>query len=254
MKTRKPLGVSLLAAWTVLGLAAVAGAAVTQPRNSLYFDWKYEMNVSPELEDLDSDTNPDWAKGGAFSVSGGVLSYDTMPSGSAYFASNDTGDGGIWPGKYTLASGFTIETRLKVLQDVSGKGFGLFAGPGGTTRNAYLYVGKGGQSWHPSVDLGTNANDDDFHVFRVAQQPGSATYSVWRDGVLLSDSLPYGYNYPRDGVWFPDGSSGIAGRGEIDYFRFTGGAFAPIVPEPSSLVLWTLAVAALLWCGRRRGR
>ena len=91
-------------------------------------------------------------------------------------------------------------------------------------------------------------------MFRVAQEPGSATYSVWRDGLLLSDSLGNAHTYDRDGIWFGDGAGAWVGEVEIDYLRFTGGAWAPIVPEPSSLVLWTLAVAALLWCGRRRGR
>ena len=199
-------------------------------QDSANFDWQYEMDISPELEDLDSDSNPDFAKSGTgSSVSGGILTYDTMPSGNVSFASDNTASGGIWPGKYTLASGFTVEARIKVLNDVSGIGWGVFAGPAVTTANAYLVVGTGGQGWRYADTLGTNVNDDDFHVFRLAQEPGSAKYSVWRDGVLLSDTLGSAYNYNRDGIWFGDGSSGFAGEAEIDYVRFTSGAYAPAI-------------------------
>lgn len=228
MNAQRRLVLPTLLGWLTLSLAGVAGAGITQVKPSADFDWQYEMDVSPELANLDPLINPEWAKSGTgSSVSGGILTYDTGTTGNLSFNSNDTGDGGIWPGKYTLATGFTVEARIKVLADVSGKGWAVFAGPSGTTANAYLWVGKGGQSWGTGAALGTNANDNDFHVFRVAQEPGAATYSVWRDGVLLNSSLGSGYNYNRDGIWFGDGSGSYAGKVEMDYLRFTSGAFAP---------------------------
>ena len=118
-----------LAGAAIAMMAGVAGAGVTLVRDSADFDWQYEMNVSPELADLDPGIHPEWVKSGTgSSVSGGILTYDTLPSGNVSFATNNT-VGGIWPGKYTLATGFTVEARVKVLNDVAGKGLGVFAGP-----------------------------------------------------------------------------------------------------------------------------
>jgi len=230
-KRRAAGGSALLVVALALGLVCSGPASAGLLRqDSADFEWQYEMDISPELEDLDSDSSPDWKKSGTgSSVSGGILTYDTMPSGNVSFDSNNTGAGGIWPGKYTLASGFTVEARVKVLDDVAGIGYGVFAGPGGTTANAYLVVGTGGQGWRYANTLGTNTNDDDFHLFRIAQEPGAARYSVWRDGVLLSSSLGSAYNYNRDGIWVADGSGAYAGEVEMDYIRFTSGAYAPAI-------------------------
>ena len=169
--TKRFVGAALAGA-AIAMMAGVAGAGVTLAKDSADFDWQYEMDVSPELDDLDPGIHPEWVKDGtASSVSGGILTVDTMPSSNTYFATNNT-VGGIWPGKYTLATGFTVEARIKVLNDVAGKGWGVFAGPAGTRANAYLNVGTGGQGWNHATNLGLNANSDDFHVFRIAQEPG----------------------------------------------------------------------------------
>jgi len=257
MKSRKPFA-AVLAACTVLGLTAAAGAAITEVGNSEYFTYRYEFDdgKKPEEADIDGNSTFDFTLFGGYgtsTVSGGILTMETTskPGDHSYLSSAANQ---IWDvAAPTLATGYTIETRVKIATDPAlPYPLSILASPGGTGAHAYLRVDEAGQWWRSTPLGGTLSNDDDFHTFRIAQQPGSATYSVWRDGVLLSGTLSSGYtNSAFDRLVFGDTSSSHAGKVEIDYFRFTNGAFAPIVPEPSSLVVWALAVAMLLWCGRR---
>jgi hypothetical protein len=61
----------------------------------------------------------------------------------------------------------------------------------------------------------------------VAQAPGAATYSVWRDGKLLSDSLGTGFDWAVDMISFGGYGEHWGGTFDIDYLRFTSGAWAP---------------------------
>ena len=106
-------------------------------------------------------------------------------------------------------------------------------------------MGANGQSWdarNPFAVGGPVDNTDGFHVFRIAQQPysgsGGTVYSVWRDGVLLSDSLGSGLNYtiaPR--MFFADASSNIGGSVEYDYLRFFPGYCPPVDVPPVGILV-----------------
>jgi hypothetical protein len=90
-------------------------------------------------------------------------------------------------------------------------------------------------------------NTDDFHTFRVAQAPGAASFSVWRDGVLLSSGLPSGGPWAGAAFNIGDFAGATAGVAQIDYVRFTPGAYAPVaVPEPATISLLASGLIGLL--------
>ena len=250
-----------------------AHAAITAEKDSADFTYKYEFNSggTPDTLDLDSNTVNDFSHAkaeGTSSVSGGNLNMSV--AARAYeegFYSQDAGEAWDVLGP-TVASGNTVEIRLKVLSDIgkvvaSGNSFGATAMIGGASGGAsvgWLGICGTGQYWgYSSADARVGSeedNTDDFHVFRVAQEEGSSTFSVWRDGVLLSNTLASAYGGELDTLRIADTSDNIGGSVQIDYVRFTTGAYAPataVIPEPTSAVmLLGLAGVALLLRLRRR--
>lgn len=179
----------------------------------------------------------------------------------------------IWPAEnYTGA--FTVEARLRIVSQVatSEAVFALQASGFANDVDGLVYVSATGQKYGTLASNGGSidapiggANDNNsaaFHAFRLAYDPDpdpnvageAGKFSVWRDGVLLTDAngnSKFGDAFgslPLDRLIFGDFARTAAGVTELDYVRFTPGAFAP-VPEPSSLGL--LAVGAAAWCRRR---
>jgi hypothetical protein len=242
----------LLAVGCVLAMSGPASAAMM---DSADFTWKYEMDVEPSNADLDINTVMDFTKvgSGTVSIEDGILE---MISSTNSFNYASDGSDQIWnfDPNITYANGYTYEVRLKAIGSKP-MGFTFFAVPDDDTPGAWLNVAPGGQTWGPGGgSLGeANNNKDDFHVFRVAQAPGETVYSVWRDGVLLSNSLGAGYNNPTYPAKIVVGDTGTNWGTvmEIDYLRFTSGAYAPI-PEPGTLVLLFGALLSLLVLRPRR--
>lgn len=220
--------VVVLSGAALLAVTRVTDAGIIQRKKSDDFDWRYEMDVSPSTQDLDGAGGADFSVGGggSWGVSGGKFSYSTQPGQALYL---DGGGSGIWPGKFSFADGYTIETRVKIAGGTSGTpSFAVFATPGDTSATTYFLVDVGHQGWGSSAtSLGANDNSDGFHTFRIAQEAGAEKFNVWRDGFLLHDSLPSGYSYPPDSMWFADGSGSYHGDVDVDYFRMTSGAHAP---------------------------
>jgi hypothetical protein len=220
----------LLALGCLVVLTTTAGAAVTETKNSADFDWRYEMDVEPSEANLDGNLVMDFTKvgSGTVSIENGILE---MISSTNSFNYVSDGSDQIWnlDPNITYANGYTYEVRLKAIGSKP-MGFTFFAVPDDDTPGAWLNVAPGGQTWGPTGSpLGEANNNDDFHVFRVAQAPGETVYNVWRDGVLLSDSLGAGYSspgYPAK-VVIGDTGENWGTVMEIDYLRFTSGAYAP---------------------------
>jgi hypothetical protein len=245
-------------------MAGTAGAEALPILDSADFDWKYEMGVKPTAEDLDGndvdDFTEDYRYNGTASVSDGILTITSSRTDRLYYTSGVADALELWSDQsFSYARGYTFEICLKVISDSGDLGAIMFyPTPSDSDEFACLNIKDTGQWWGTSGGSAVGdplGNTDAFHVFRVAQapaeNPGEEVYHVWRDGVLLADDLGsglnlVGYNFMR----FGDTGTNSGGVVEIDYLRFTDGAYAPI-PEPSTFVLLVGAALALLAWRRR---
>ena len=152
-------------------------------------------------------------------------------------------------------TGWTIEVRAKAGTTIPSStwAFSVIAPPGlrHNDQIGFLHIAQGrtnfGDGGPVSFDLDRNDNTDDFHVFRMAQEPGvngmGAIYQVWRDGVLLSKLDGDGNPIPNDPlttargdlaglglrkIAFGDQGGEWLGSSEIDYFRFDTTGAAPL--------------------------
>ena len=236
-------------------LERTTNASIIDTKDSANFSYKYEMDVLP-------DSNGDWRVDGANggTVADGLLLLSSSTDRGAY--TSDT-IGEIWPGKTTYNTGYTIEARVKITSATI-YGYGLQGIPGPTTASqpcSELWINENQLVWgdgSSQVILASGQdNTNDFHVFRLAQEsgvgaPGAATYSVWRDGVLLSNSLSEPFmNQGLERIIFGGFAGGHSAVSETDYVRFEVGAYAP-VPEPASIAILISASSTLLVCSRRR--
>lgn len=246
----------VVAAW----LIAPANATIVDTKDSAAFDYQYEMGAAPDAVDLDGNGTMDFATGGGGTVSDGILSMSTSGPNGGY--TSDT-VGLIWAGKVTYNTGYTIEARVKIISSTT-YGFGIQGIPGPTSVSqpcSELWINANKLVWSdgPSAIVMADGQDntDDFHIFRLAQEPGigapgSATYSVWRDGVLVADSLSEAFMNPGlERIIFGSFASGNSSTSQTDYVRFTAGAYAP-VPEPTSMVLVSSGILGLLAYAWRR--
>jgi hypothetical protein len=228
------------------GIWAVGEGTITIPppfvrsgiaaKASESFVYKYEMDHLPSdvsHADLDDNGHQDFKGSGDAAVTNGIL---TLTDASELSLDATA----IWPGKLSFAKGYTIEARVRV---VSSSGFGPFYLLAALPVNehedvsSWLNVGDNMLTWGPDGDLAKFAcnTKDDYHVYRVAQEPGSDTCILWRDGVLLSNTLPSGLDSGgRDRMGFGKLSGGGSGTALVDYVRFMPGVYAPVAQaEPT---------------------
>ncbi len=220
----------------VAGVSSLVPAAIVNQKDSADFTWKYEFTTDlPTVSDLDENTVGDFDVNGGGTLSGGVLTMSSTVYN--YYACWGTGSR-IWDviDDLDLEHGVTVEMNVKVLAAAEGT-YGattLNVDPDGTNVDGNLHIGKTAQHWDKTTAmLGAETSYDNtggFHAFRVALDPDTETFSVWRDNELLGSGL--GDTDNRDNLRrliFGDGqSSGLQGDVEIDYVRFTSGAHAPV--------------------------
>ncbi len=265
LSKQQTMALASMAAVMVFFCALPAQAAIIATKASTDFGlYQYEMDVKPSTQNLDANGSLDFSTAGASTVSGGILNYSTLFATNMNYNSNATNR--AWrvlaP---TLATGYTIEARLRVnsQDDAVFGAFSLSSAASDSDADAHLYIGTDFVKWgrNPNeaavVTLQSGTSNTDFNVFRIAmkegQTAGSEVFHVWRNGVLLSDTVTDGLgNNGLYRLFFGDGSNGrIGGDVDIDYLRFTSGAFAPI-PEPSSLLLAGLGLLGSVCLRRRR--
>ena len=228
----------LLIIGAAIAVAADQGWAVNLPRlDSSKFDFCYEMMESPTEQDLDNDGVADMISAGGGGFKGvdngyGILNCWTV---GGYFGSDKSAGsaGGVWQ-RYgiTAATGFTIETRLRVGALVSEKigAISLTAGDGGDSPvNAFLSFTTNAISWGTSgqtvlTNIDTKAA---FHTYRIVRPSGANTYSVYVDGNLVASNLGNGVNGNDNRILI--GAIGGNWRGVVyvGYLRFTKGGYAP---------------------------
>lgn len=255
----------VLVAVLVAGMSGLASADITATKDSADFTWKYEFNTSvlPDASDLDGNGVGDFnvpvgGYGHGGSISGGLLTLSTVGTENSYYYTGWNAGNKLWDVVDNLdyEHGVTVEMSVKVLAAAAGADgvTGLCVMPDGTNVDGKLQIAKTTQYWGDTgseVGTGTYDNTDGFHAFRMALDPDTNTYSVWRDNELLGSGL--GDTDSRDGLrrlLFGDFASGLFGDAEIDYVRITSGAYAP-VPEPATLCLLGLGGIGVLLKRRR---
>ena len=232
----KLLNLSIALAMTALLLAVKCGPALGLPptKPSENFDYKYEMDLDlldPSAIDLDSNSMADWANSGAVqaAVSGGVLS---LPNDSLVLSGFGE-PSHIWPSVgMTAEEGFTFEISLKVVQQYSIGNYaamGINFGLSDSDEYVTLVFRDNGFNWSGVVAT-TIDNTDAFHTYRFSRDADvdGGGWWAWCDDELFIEGTRVVGNYVTDAVRIgPAISGGFAGDIEIDYIRFTEGAFAP---------------------------
>jgi hypothetical protein len=208
-----------------------AGGAVPAPstfigptQDSAEFSYKYEMDVLPSAQDLDGNSTLDFSfTGTAWSLSNGIATITTTVDASSYVDSVARAE--MWPAQFGSGP-LTLEWRAKVVSSDATGAIGVFAAnhcPLISTILADTYT-----QYESTRFPGDNT--DAFHVFRLAKTGiGAASkWYFWRDGVLLVDGLAAARE-ADDLLVFGDGSSlRLGGTTQVDYFRITTGAYAPV--------------------------
>jgi hypothetical protein len=241
----------------VLALVPVnsSSAVVIDQMDSGDFAYRYDFDdgLRPDQSDFDENGTNDftWFNNaspiGTATVAGGILTMETTTAGGGNWFQGTTANEAWHVLAPTIEQGYTIEIRAKIFDTAFSRPLSVMASPAGTADHAYLSVNEHGQVW--GIDgtiLGdASSNMDAFHTFRVAQEPGASTYSVWRDGRLLAEALPSGASHNADRFLFGDVSGSHGGKAEVDYFRFTAGAYAPEIGSHPDLYAWYKADAGV---------
>ena len=159
-------------------------------------------------------------------------------------------DNGTSAFETTIGTGdWTLEATLTL---TGSKGLALWADPSAGATGGILYIGTNGigtaaATNGSNADLDTNSNVGT-HTFRMAYDSAETAISIWRDGVLVTDT--FAPSNPGGGprLILGDCCSSLGGGNNftIEALSYdTGGAFAP-VPEPSSTALLGLGGLALI--------
>ena len=165
-------------------------------------------------------------------------------------------------------TGYTLEVNIKVdtLDTVAVPGAfattGIYASPDTVGNTVLIALAPNSIRWTVGATGGTTLStdplDDKYHVITLVKQPGADNFWIWKDYELLN---PGGLPLHSNGYWAGNWDFGVGrwsgsqgGIWEMDYMRLTPGAFAPIVPEPGSLVLMGLGGLLGLAVARRRRR
>ncbi len=261
MRTRRIL--TLVVAWAACCMAAATMAqGAIGFLDSSAFDFKYEMDVDPSnatLIDLDVPTGnslSDFINWQTPAIMTGTTPTDgsylelTPEAETTYgdaIASDlwDVGDG-IWQNSgITDASGYTVEMSVKIGEprDETMMGSGSLNATVANGPSAWVSYGQEGLFWGGSagalqIDATSNA-DDAYHSIRIIKEPGLDQFWVYRDGVVVNEIALTGFGDAR-GMLTAGCMSGLTiGTSEVDYLRFTPGAYVevgaelpPAPPEP----------------------
>ena len=219
----------------ILTVAATCTAfADLERKASSEFTHKYEMIKLPTAEDVDGSGandftgNGDWCKLGSGADVG--TCFMTIKGGQNFTssaASGTAGDAWLRLGA-TAASGYTIETRLKVTACTGTAGTLLLnASYNVKNHNSWLQFYGDKLTWGSNVL--TNMNTSAWHTYRLVALENK--YKVYVDGVLINKTdlnNGYGYNSALNRLIFGGGGGNYAGTAQVAYLRFIKGAYAPL--------------------------
>lgn len=159
----------------------------------------------------------------------GTLTKTIDPASPSDLRVVNPGSGGAWvegtdSGWKTGNTGnWTLETRIKLNANPSG--FMLWLGAGSHTILVEIYGDHTQDNGNNAFNVAHNNLDGQFHTFRVANDPGSNAYHVWRDGVRLTPvaGAPYDNNSTESRLILGDYTSQAFGNNfdaTIDYVRY----------------------------------
>lgn len=245
-----------------LGISKTANADLVA-KDSATFAYKYDMSADPSERDIDGNGTGDFSKfvsstGSAAGVNGGVLTIngggDGYDNRAAYYQSSTAGE--AWANSGIAANtGFTVEVKLKVDSMIAGR-WGTVAMMTGTAGENYNYLmfRDDGLTWGEKAGpTYTTSTTDGFHVYRLAMQAGQ--YSFWKDGSLLGSAMTPSESSAINLFRLGDDGSSMNGVTEVEYLRFTAGAYAPVAtPEPSAIAILATTIASLSAYAWRRRR
>ena len=239
-----------------LSACAAANAAITQSAASSTFQYKYEMDVAPNSQNLDGTGGNDWFGTGVPSVSGG---FAVNTAADQLFRGDFTGS--IWRSiANSAAADWTMEISVAKTGGTQGTSgwFGIATANLNESNSLALFI-KDDRVTVSGVDylVGTNFASGAQNIFRIAHDTADNAYYVWVNNTLLNTSLSTpiaGANGTKfaNSTFIGDYGSAFAGNYSIDYLRLDSAAFAAI-PEPSTYgLLGAGALAAAALVRRRR--
>ncbi|MBQ7233946.1 MAG: hypothetical protein IJS36_00895 [Kiritimatiellae bacterium] len=222
----------------ILTVAATCTAFADLTRkDSSEFDYKYEMVVRPDQQDLDNSGANDftgWST--AFTLGTGAdvgsIKIDASSNGKYLLSNQDVGTAGDgWHSMEPSSStGFTVEARVKVTACTGNNGaICIEAGPSDSKVYARLNLFGDKIGWNGTTL--TNMDTSAYHTYRIAREGGKAVHSVWVDGVLVAENLGTGFTYNDKTLYrmlLGSPGSGWTGKAEVAWLRFHKGAYAPV--------------------------
>jgi len=256
MKTSMMMRVTCIVVLTAGMHAQVSQAAIINQLDSQGFDYKYEMTVQPNNQDLDGNAFDDWWDAGVPTVSGGFAANTAVDQ---IFRGDFTNS--VWRGiANTAAADWTFEIRVAKTGGTQGTNgwFGIAQANLGESNSSVLWIKDDRVVFNASeYFVGTTFGDGTYNVFRIAHDAADNQLYAWVNGTLVNADLstPIGGSNGSsfdNSTYIGDYSpSGFAGNYSIDYMRLHSSAVAP-VPEPSLVAGAMVASGLGLAIVRRR--
>jgi len=147
---------------------------------------------------------------------------------------------------------------------------------GGTGPENHLSLGGNGRQAYTAGDSGAQYDDDQWHQYVITYDYSAEETHIYLDGSELPNSngrecyqrstsgdahLGYGYNVNGNGPYYMAGlMSDVHLYDEVLDGNAVGALWqatqpgGPVIPEPSTFVIWGLGLLGLVLCGRRRRR
>ncbi|MFC4993397.1 PEP-CTERM sorting domain-containing protein [Rubritalea tangerina] len=247
-----------------IALLAISGIYSHAALNSIDFDYKYEMDVAPSTQDLDSNSTDDFFAGNAgtagaelnnVTYNGGIGSFkdDNTPGNSSVIRADFTNS--IWRNMFLSDLTWTAEARIQIVDDGSfpeGSNGTLVISGGIAGYSPFARVYKDRITFSNGATDVTYLNGTDFTSkffdIRIAQDADGEGW-LWVDGVLIAQdqAVRTGLSGGYANGFFIGGesfSSSVNGAWNIDYLRLD--TDFQQVPEPTSTSLLGLASLSLL--------
>lgn len=201
------------------------------PKDSTEFSGKYEATALPQ------DSTPSWTRTTSGAVTNNIVNNMLVadstadgPSRMLYWANSQ------WDSLDLYNNGFTVETSFRVIS--AGAGLAAFyISVGDGTSYTEVKITPSSIIWNGLSGYTAKTTDTTvgMHTIRIANEATTNAYYVWYDDELIVNGS-VGKTGAVDRLWFGDWSSSIQGSYDMDYMRWTEGAYSP-VPEPASMVL-----------------